>query len=90
MFPGGMDSLNIWISHNLVYPTDSTIQGKVYVSFVVLKDGSISDIVIEKGMHPDFDKVAKKLVKSMPNWKPGILNGKVVASRKRLPIIFKL
>lgn len=89
-FPGGNDSLKLWLKNNLVYPENVSIQGKVYVSFVVMEDGSITAVKIEKGLHPDLDKEAIRLIKAMPNWKPGILNGMDVATRMRLPIVFEL
>ncbi len=89
-FLGGYDSLKIWLKNNLVYPKNQNVQGKVFVSFVVLKDGSVADVKIEKGLHPDFDKEAIRLIKAMPKWKPAIWNGLDVASRVSLPIIFKI
>lgn len=87
-FPGGLDSLKMWLKNNLVYPANVSIKGKIFVSFVVLKDGSISNVKLEKGLHPDLDKEAKRLIRSMPKWKPAFSNGLDVASRVTLPIVF--
>jgi protein TonB len=89
-FPGGYDKLRLWLNNNLVYPAKVNIEGRVFVSFIVLKDGSIAGVKIEKGLHPDLDKEAKRLVRAMPKWKPAIWNGLDVASRVMLPIVFKL
>lgn len=88
-FPGGMDSLRHWLKNNLIYPPNVSIEGKVYVSFLVLKDGSIAEVKIEKGLHPELEKEAKRLVRAMPKWKPAISNGLDVVSQMRLPILFK-
>lgn len=89
-FPGGYDSLKLWLDNNLAYPENVSIEGRVFVSFVVLKDGSIAEVNIEKGLHPELNKEAIRLIKAMPKWKPAIWNGLDVASRVRLPIVFKL
>lgn len=88
-FPGGNENLHLWVKNNLVYPANVNVEGRVFVSFIVLKDGSITDVKIEKGLHPELDKEAKRLVRAMPKWKPAISNGLDVASRVRLPIMFK-
>lgn len=82
-----------FLSDNLKYPTiaqEIGLQGKVTCQFVVNKDGSITDIVVIKGVDPSLDKEAIRVIKSMPNWKPGRLNGKPVRVRFTLPVRFKL
>ena len=65
-------------------------QGKVYLSFVVGSDGSISQVKVERGVSKDLDREAKRVVRSMPKWVPGEAGGKKVATRCRLPIVFTL
>lgn len=92
-FPGGAAELQRWINSNVKYPEtsiDMEEQGKVYLSFVVETDGSISGIDVEKGVSKDLDREAKRVVRSMPNWIPGEAGGKKVRTRCRLPIVFTL
>jgi TonB family protein len=92
-FPGGTAGLQRWIVQNVQYPQTSiemNEQGRVYLSFVIEKDGSISNIVIERGVSPDLDREAKRVVRTMPNWIPGEEKGKRARVRCRLPINFTL
>ena len=92
-FIGGAQALMKYISSNIQYPPTSIEmkeQGKVYLSFVVEPDGSISNVVVERGVSPDLDKEAKRVVRSMPNWKPGESKAKKSRTRCRLPINFQL
>lgn len=92
-FPGGVVALQRWISENVQYPQTSiemNEQGKVYLSFVVETDGSISNISIERGVSPDLDKEAKRVLRKMPNWEAGEAKGKKARTRCRLPINFTL
>lgn len=92
-FPGGVPALMKWLRNHLHYPEaaqQNDIQGKVYVQFVVEKDGSIGNVSILKGVDRDLDKEAMRLVKSMPKWQPGRNNGVVVRSYFRVPITFRL
>lgn len=92
-FPGGPAALQRWISENVQYPQTSiemNEQGKVYLSFVVETDGSISNIAIERGVSSDLDKEAKRVVRKMPNWEAGEAKGKKARTRCRLPINFTL
>jgi protein TonB len=92
-FPGGPAAMQQWISKNVQYPQTAmelNEQGKVYVSFVVEPDGSISNVQVERGVSDDLDKEAKRLVRNMPKWKAGKNNGKTVRARCRLPINFTL
>ena len=82
-----------WISNNVVYPKSALKrgeQGKVYVSFVVETDGTISNVDVVRGVSDDLDREAKRVVQSMPRWKPGKTNGKAVRAICRLPILFYL
>ena len=92
-FIGGAQALMKYIQTNIQYPPtsiDMNEQGKVYLSFVVEPDGSISNVVVERGVSPDLDKEAKRVVRSMPNWKPGESKAKKSRTRCRLPINFQL
>jgi protein TonB len=92
-FPGGAAAMQKWISENVQYPQTSiemNEQGKVYMSFVVEADGSISNIAVERGVSSDLDREAKRLLRQMPAWKPGEAKGKKARTRCRLPINFTL
>lgn len=88
-FNGGSKALQNYIAKNFKYPKKAlkkNVQGRVYVSFVVEIDGSISNIHIDKGQHPSLDKEVIRLVKEMPKWKPGMANGKIVRTLCRMPV----
>lgn len=92
-FPGGGDAMEQFINKNIKYPAEAkskNIQGKVYVQFIVEKDGSISDVAIRRGTNKLLDAEAMRVVKLMPNWKPGSMRGKTVRVRYTLPISFSL
>ena len=92
-FPGGPAAMNQWLSQNIRYPAaaqENNIQGKVTVQFVVELNGSISNVVVVRGVDPNLDKEAVRVVKSMPKWTPGMQNGRPVRSKFTLPVNFKL
>jgi protein TonB len=92
-FPGGTQALFSFLNTNLCYPKAAyakRIQGKVLVEFVVRKDGSITDVKPVKSVHPELDKEAVRVVKSMPKWIPGKDKGKNVNVHFVLPITFRL
>jgi len=92
-FPGGQIAMLQYIMENMKYPKQAMkegIQGRVAVSFIVEKDGSISDVKPILSVHPLLNKEAVRVVKSMPKWTPGKQNGKPVRVRFNLPIMFKL
>lgn len=92
-FPGGPAEMQKWIAKNVQYPQTSIElgeQGKVYVSFVVEPDGTVSGVQVERGVSDDLDREAKRLVRSMPKWTPGEAGGKKARTRCRLPINFTL
>ncbi len=92
-FIGGPQALMKYIVTNIQYPPTSiemNEQGKVYLSFVVEPDGSITNVVVERGVSPDLDREAKRVVRSMPKWKPGESKAKKSRTRCRLPINFQL
>lgn len=92
-FPGGQGGLMKFLRNNLRYPKEAhkkNIQGRVVVQFIIEKDGSISQSEIVKGVDPDLDKEALRVVNKMPKWKPGKNNDIPVRTYFILPIIFKL
>jgi TonB family protein len=92
-FPGGQTELINFLMKSVKYPEESMnkrIQGKVFVSFVISKKGSVLNTKIERGVDPLLDAEALRVVNSMPNWTPGKENGKNVAVQFTLPISFKL
>ncbi len=92
-FVGGAAAMKKWIQENVVYPEISRElgdQGRVYVSFVVEQDGSITGIDIPRSLTVELDREAKRLVREMPKWTPGSVKGENVRSRCRLPITFTL
>lgn len=92
-FRGGQDSLLAWISNKVVYPkiaVEEYATATVFASFVVLKDGSISDIKIFKANNSPFEKEALRLLDIMPDWIPGRCNGTLVDVKINLPIKFGL
>ena len=92
-FPGGKMGLLQFLNQNIKYPESAQqngVSGKVIVGFVVRKDGTISDVKIVKGRDHDLDKEALRVMKKMPKFKPGKLNGKSVNVRYTLPIKFSL
>ena len=92
-FPGGDAALYKWLSTQINYPADAAeagITGRVIVSFVIEKDGSISNARVVRSIHPSLDAEAIRIVKTMPKWIPGKNNGQPVRVEYTLPISFKL
>ncbi len=91
-FPGGEEKLFKYIQENIQYLSSvyKGVEGCVYIRFVVLKDGSITDITVLRTLDPDCDKEAVRLIKNMPKWNPGKQNGIAVDVYYTLPIIFRL
>ena len=92
-FPGGAQALFEYIAKNIRYPKeaeDKGIQGRVIVTFVVMKDGSIGEVKVAKGVSPELDGEAVRCVKSMPKWKPGMQKGQAVNVKFTMPISFAL
>lgn len=92
-FPGGNAKFAEWMGENVKYPEEAikkNIQGKVYVTFTVEKDGTISNVILSKGINKLLDDEALRLVKSMPKWIPGKdKNGNPVIVPFTLPLTFK-
>jgi len=92
-FPGGMEGLYAFLTENLEYPKmakHSDIQGKIYIGFVVERDGSISNVEVIKGRHESLDNEAIRVIKMMPKWKPGEQQGRLVRAKFVIPIVFHL
>jgi protein TonB len=92
-YPGGDSELRNFIGKSVKYPPEAAkkgIKGKVFVSFVVSKDGSIIDVKILRGVDPLLDAEALRVVNAMPKWSPGKDKGKIVAVQYTIPINFAL
>ncbi len=92
-FPGGEEACFKWLGDNIRYPKDclkKKIEGRVFVNFVVEKDGSITDVKTLRSPHKSLSKEAERVVKAMPKWKPGRFNNEPVRVRYTLPIAFKM
>ena len=92
-FPGGTSALNQYLSSNVKYPVvaqENGVQGRVVVSFVVERDGSITDVKVVRSVDPSLDREASRVVSSMPKWIPGKQNGSPVRVKYNVPVSFKL
>ena len=92
-FPGGEEKMLQYIREHVKYPAiarENNIQGRVYVTFVVDKDGKIRDAKIVRGIGGGCDEEALRVVNSMPDWKPGRQNGRNVQVQFNLPVNFTL
>lgn len=93
-FPGGEQAFFKFLAQNIRYPgiaRDQGLQGKLYIEFVVTKQGHITDVKIIKGtIGGGCEEEALRIIKSMPDWIPGKQNGDLVNVRYRMPIIFQL
>jgi protein TonB len=90
-FPGGAYNLQHYINKHVNYPNEAIaneIMGNVFVSFNVQVDGSITDVEIQRGVHPLLDEEALRVVKSMPNWIPATKKGIKVIANHQIPIVF--
>ena len=92
-FPGGAAAMQKWIAENVNYPQtaiEGGDEGRVYLSFIVESDGSVTGVKVERGVSKVLDKEAKRVTQKMPNWTAGEVKGRKVRTRCRLPIIFEL
>jgi protein TonB len=92
-FPGGMAALMKFLNSNIKYPTiaqENGVSGRVTISFVVNRDGSVVDAVVAKSVDPYLDKEALRVVNTMPKWKPGMQRGKAVRVKYSVPVTFRL
>ncbi len=92
-FPGGNAALMAYLSNNVKYPVvaqENGVQGRVIVSFVVERDGSITDVTVVRSVDPSLDREAQRVVRSMPHWNPGKQNGSAVRVKYNVPVSFRL
>ena len=92
-FPGGVLAFMKWLTKNLQYPAQAqrkSVMGKVVVSFIVAKDGTIIEPKIETSIHPLLDNEALRVIKMMPKWRPGKAKGKVCETKISIPIVFQI
>ena len=93
VFPGGEEALRKYIAQSVKYPAiaqENGIQGRVFVAFVVNTKGEVTDVKIARGVDPNLDKEAIRVVNSMPKWSPGKQRGKAVKVSYTVPINFVL
>ena len=92
-FPGGMAEAMKFLAKNIKYPVaaqEAKIEGRVIVQFVVERDGGVSDVKVMRGVNPELDAEAIRVVSMMPKWIPGKQRGKAVAVKYTMPIMFRL
>lgn len=92
-FPGGMAAFYKFVGDNMDYPSQARrmgIEGRVYVQFVVDKDGTVTEVTAVKGIGAGCDEEAERVLRTAPKFKPGKQRGRAVKVRMVLPIIFKL
>ena len=90
---GDVNGFSQWVNENLRYPKtakDAKAQGRVVLQFTVYPDGKVQDVKVLRGVHPDLDAEALRVVSSSPDWTPGYVNGKPVMVTYNFPVIFKL
>jgi protein TonB len=88
-YPGGLEAFTEYIFTHYKSPTDKEIHSKVYFSFVVEKDGTLSDIKVIRDAGYGIGQEILKIIKTSPKWKPAIQNGKVVRSLNSFPFSIK-
>jgi protein TonB len=92
-YPGGYTELNRYLFNHLKYPASASsqrIQGRVWCSFIINKDGSVSDIQLERGVYISLDQESLRVLRSMRAWIPGTIRGEPVRVKVYLPLVFKL
>lgn len=90
-FPGGQSEMLKYIQDNRQYPDEAKendVHGKVLVSFIVERDGTLSDVKVKRGIGSGCDEEAVRVITSMPKWKPGEQGGKAVRTSLTLPVTF--
>jgi len=88
---GGIEEFRKWVGKRTNYPQaaiDNKIRGTVYLTFVVEKDGSVSNVTVLKGVHPLLDDEAVKAISESPKWSPGLQRGQPVRVRFQIPLSF--
>lgn len=92
-YPGGSSAMKKFLAENIIYPNEEMergVQGKVFVQFIVEKDGSITEIEVLKGVSKLLDKETIRVISTMPKWTPAIHKKEYVRSHVRMPISFIL
>ena len=92
-FPGGNEALMKYLGSNVVYPKAAAkegVEGTVFVAFVVKADGKVAEAKVKRGAHADLDAEALRVIRAMPDWKPGADKGKKIAVEMVVPIAFRL
>lgn len=92
-FPDGGSAFIQWLTRQLRYPPlaqSQRIQGRVVVSFIVNKDGSIADVKLEKSVNALLDREALRVIRMMPRWKPGVHNNQPCRTMVAVPVVFKI
>ena len=87
-FPGGMKALEKFLNDSIRYPAETCAQGRVIVQFVVEVDGRIDSVKVVKSLSPELDREAVRVVKLMPKWNPGRMNGVPVRVKYIIPVRF--
>jgi TonB family protein len=88
---GGLDKFRTWVQNRTTYPkeaVDLKIRGTVFLTFIVEKDGSVSNVTIVKGVNPLLDNEAVKAISESPKWTPGLQRGEAVRVRYSIPLNF--
>lgn len=92
-FPNGRREMMKFLAKEMRYPQDAimnNVEGKVYIRFIVQKNGSISDVEVNRGVDEELDAEALRTVRKMPKWIPGSIDGEIVRMYFDLPVNFKL
>jgi len=92
-YPGGINALMSYIGQNLRYPPSAQkqgLQGRVIVSFVINQKGEVVKTDLQKGVNPELNQEAIRIINSLSKWTPGVKDGKIVSVHFSLPINFKL
>lgn len=92
-FPGGEEGLFRYIEKNVKYPLETQknkTKGKVFITFMVTKTGTVEDAKIIRGVSPQLDEEALRVISTMPAWTPGKQNGRPVNVQYNIPINFKV
>lgn len=93
VFPGGDAALIKYIAESIVYPDDARlnkIEGKVIIHLKILEDGSVDSVRVVRGKYPSLDEEAVRVIKTLPKFKPGLMNGKAASFNYTIPVVFKL
>lgn len=92
-FPGGEEALYKYLVENIKYPEkakNNKVEGRVYITFVIEKDGTVSDAKVLRSVNEELDAEALRVINAMPKWKPGMQRGVPVRVQYNIPISFKL